>query len=122
MAYLDSRDLQERLEELEAMEEAYRESVGTSMPEAPLDDDETAELAELRELADEVTEWEYGATLIPTYAFEDYARELAEDIGAVDKEASWPNCHIDWEAAADSLSQDYTEVTYQGTDYYVRSY
>lgn len=118
---LDSRDLQKRLEELEGMDEAYRESLGTSMPEAPLDDDETSELEELQTLANDVEEWQYGAQLIPVDDFEAYAQSLAEDCGMLPDDASWPlNC-IDWEKAAEQLQQDYSEVEYQGSTYYVRS-
>lgn len=34
---------------------------------------------------------------------EEFAEQLAEDIGAVDRNATWPNNHIDWEAAARDL-------------------
>lgn len=60
-------------------------------------------------------------TLILESEFEDYARELADDIGAVDKNAGWPTRCIDWEQAAAELAQDYTTVTYQGNDYYNRA-
>ncbi len=39
----------------------------------------------------------------------DFAQNLAEDLGAVDKNASWPNNCIDWEKAASELMYDYTE-------------
>lgn len=117
---LDSRELQSRLTELEDMAEAYRESVGTSMPEAPLDDDEQRELEELTTLADEVSEWYHGATLIPEDEFEEYARQLADDIGATNSDHGWPLTHIDWEAASEALKQDYSEVTYNGRTYLVR--
>lgn len=34
---------------------------------------------------------------------EDYAEELAESIGAINSDASWPNSYIDWERAARDL-------------------
>jgi len=52
--------------------------------------------------------------------FQDYAQELAEDIGSINKDAAWPNNHIDWEAAADELLTDYTEVEIGGITYYYR--
>jgi hypothetical protein len=62
----------------------------------------------------------FDPTLIPEDDFEDYARELAEDIGAIDPDASWPlNC-IDWAEAARMLAQDYTNVSFDGTDYLIR--
>lgn len=54
--------------------------------------------------------------------FEEYAEQLADDIGAIDRNATWPICHIDWKAAAESLAQDYTEVTFGGHTYLWRSY
>lgn len=105
---LSSRDLQERLEELEDADE-------------PLDESESAELEELRTLAGEVTDWQYGETLIPVDDFTDYARELAFDLGYIRDGLSWPFSCIDWEEAADQLKQDYSEHTYQGTTYLVRN-
>jgi len=62
----------------------------------------------------------YESTLIPDESFEDYARELAEDIGAIDANASWPLMYIDWPAAADALRIDYSSVSYAGHDYLIR--
>lgn len=64
-------------------------------------------------------DWPYDS-FIPDADFEDYARELAEDVGAIDRSAGWPACHIDWEAAADSLKMDYTALEYRGRTYWAR--
>lgn len=40
---------------------------------------------------------------------EDFAYETAMSIGAIDKNASWPNSCIDWEHAAKELMYDYSE-------------
>jgi hypothetical protein len=54
--------------------------------------------------------------------FTEYAQELADDIGAIDKNATWPlNC-IDWEQASDELLNDYSEVTVNDITYYFRSF
>jgi hypothetical protein len=80
-----------------------------------------ADVAAIDELAESgIEDWPYGAQFIADYAFEDYAEELAEDIGAISRDASWPlNC-IDWAAAADALKVDYMRVNFLGTTYYVR--
>lgn len=52
--------------------------------------------------------------------FEEYAEQLAEDIGAISSDAGWPLSYIDWSAAADALRIDYTTVTYRGEDYLAR--
>jgi septal ring factor EnvC (AmiA/AmiB activator) len=81
------------------------------------------ELTELQRFADEAQgccpDWHYGEALISDDYFEEYAEQLAYDIGAVDPKAHWPTNHIDWEAAAESLQQDYTAVDLFGNTYWV---
>lgn len=62
----------------------------------------------------------FPVTLIRDSYFEDYAEELAEDIGAINREASWPNNCIDWERAARELQQDYSSVEFDGVTYWYR--
>ena len=50
--------------------------------------------------------------------FEEYAEELASD--CYDIPDTWPHRCIDWEKAARELAQDYSLVTFRGTDYYWR--
>ena len=68
----------------------------------------------------------YGDNIEPTIIaasdFEEYAQELAKDIGAISGDSQWPLYCIDWEFAARELSSDYTTVTFDGTDYYIRSW
>ena len=60
-------------------------------------------LLALREEA-ESSGWQYGIQFIDEDDFEDYARELAEDVGAIQDDMNWPcNC-IDWERAANCQS------------------
>lgn len=40
---------------------------------------------------------------------EEFAMSMADDIGAIDDKATWPNNCIDWEQAACELMQDYSE-------------
>jgi len=40
---------------------------------------------------------------------EDFAQDMAEQLGAIDKNASWPQTCIDWEHAASELMYDYSE-------------
>jgi hypothetical protein len=113
MNTLDTRDLQDRLEELEC---ALDDPDG-------LDEQEQAELEELTSLSEEISEWQDGATMIPEGDFKEYAMELATDTGAMTEEAfsQWSFTCIDWDDAANDLATDYTTVEYQGTSYYVRS-
>ena len=104
--------------ELQENEEALKDAE-TAMEEWT-DYEEYAALKEFVEEAENAEDWLHGATFIADDYFEDYAREFAEDIGAVKRNMEWPcNC-IDWEAAADQLKQDYTEYTLNGKTYWCR--
>ncbi len=107
---IDSRDVIARIEELEADEER--------------DEADNEELAALKALADEAAgyaaDWEHGETLIRDSYFKEYAMELADDIGAVPREYSWPASCIDWDQAARELQMDYTSVDFDGVTYWVR--
>ena len=110
---IDSRDVEARIAYLIEEEEA-----GTS------NDDERAErkaLEALREEASGCADWHHGEALVRDSYFEQYARELAEDIGAIPKDAPWPARCIDWEQAVRELQQDYTSANFDGVTYWVRS-
>lgn len=122
--YIDSRELIEARDEATALRDELTEDGREPTPE----DIETAkELTAIIEGVDEIEreaghgDWEYGATFIPESEFEDYARELASDIGAINEDAAWPACHIDWKAAAQSLQQDYMSVEIDGETYLCRA-
>lgn len=150
---IDSRDIIERIRELESdledrhnteVEEYEPPSVDelgdpaytpTKAPEADFEewlkvqaddeDDDARELVTLRALVEEIDNnagdsARDGVGLIRDSYFEDYARETAEDIGAIGRDAPWPACHIDWEAAAEALQQDYSTVDFDGVTYWVR--
>ena len=40
---------------------------------------------------------------------EEFAQQLADDIGALNDDALWPHNYIDWERAAHDLMFDYSE-------------
>ncbi len=75
-----------------------------------------ADTLDIREI---IERW-YPLTLINDNYFESYAKELAEDCGMVSSDTSWPNNHIDWEAAADALKEDYSQVDYDNETYWYR--
>jgi len=79
------------------------------------------ELDELEALAAEVgSEWSYGEAMIPYDDFTDYVRELAEDRGFIQQDTPhW--IVIDWEATAEAVMADYTQVDYNGETYLVRA-
>ena len=107
---IDSRDVIAKIAELEADDERN-------------EDDEQL-LSDLRDLASEgadyCEDWTFGEALIRDSYFTDYAQELADDIGAIDANASWPSSHIDWDAAARELRMDYSPLTFRGVTYWAR--
>ena len=109
-------------EKTEELEEAVSDAqTALDDAQAEFGANEQEELAELDNLESKIgREWKHGEQMIPESEFEDYARELAEEIGGMD-DAKWPFTCIDWEKAADELKQDYTSVSYQGEDCYVCS-
>lgn len=145
---LDTRDLQDRLDELQKLKEALEDartdvdellaidaSEKTETWESDLSEardtleqaetefssDEQDELTELEALSEEVSEWSSGNQLIPEDDFEDYCKELCEDIGDIPRD--FPSyIVIDWESTAQNLKADYSEIEYQGTTYLYRSY
>jgi len=138
MANLDTRELAEELEGLED-EMPHCPNCGgdhLSPPFGPRiwkclschfafdepdmkDSEEDAERATaIRELLEEVDPDGDGETLISEDDFEEHARELAEEIGAIPDEIHWPFTCIDWKQAASDLQTDYSTVTFDGTDYY----
>ena len=130
---LDSRDIQDRIdeltEELDTLEAAVEDAEDDD-ERGEAEDDLTSfqhvegeELNNLIELKDDVnsSEWKYGITFIKDTYFEEYAEQLASDIGAIDTSFGWPNNCIDWEKAAEELLYDYSSVTVDGYDYYYRS-
>lgn len=129
---IDSRDIIARIEELTDERDAWIENddgdegeqdrtAADWREEFP---DEANELRALAELAEEAEgyapDWRYGEALIRDSYFIEFAQELAEDIGAIDKAASWPNTCIDWEQAARELQMDYTQVDFDGVAYWIR--
>jgi hypothetical protein len=89
--------------------------------------DKAEELANLEKLLESIEghgnewrwEWKrYPESLIAEHYFEEYAQEMAHDVGAVSRDASW--IVIDWTATANGLKQDYREVDFDGSTYWHR--
>lgn len=138
---IDLRDVIARVEELREARESMREEFDADPANNGVDyanwvrhqdaitSEECDELAVLESLLSECKgaggdeQWEgdwYPGTLIRDSYFEDYAQELAEDIGAINPDASWPNNCIDWERAARELRMDYTSVEFDDVTYWTR--
>lgn len=116
---IDVRDIIARVEELETI----------PAPENGEPDNASEELITLMSYLDDLRgnggdeQWRgdwYPVTLIRDSYFKEYAQDLAEDIGAVEDGASWPNYCIDWDRAARELQFDYASVEIDGTTYWYR--
>lgn len=83
--------------------------------------EDLAILEEFAAIASEIPDWESGVTFINDAYFEQYAEELARDIGAIGTDSQWPVYFIDWEKAADALKMDYTEYILNGFTYWARA-
>jgi len=125
---IDSRDVIARIEELQEMRTAWDdwqtgENTEENTPD-PFGEEEAEELAALEKLAEQgescAPDWEHGETLIRDSYFQEYAEQLADDIGAIDKSAGWPLTCIDWEQAAQELQSDYTAIDFDGVTYWTR--
>ena len=126
---IDVRDIIERVKELR--DELDAQDIPENEFGGPNDtwSDERTELAELESLLSDLQgmggdeqfegEW-YPVTLIRDDYFTEYAQELAEDIGALNADAGWPNNCIDWDKAADMLQQDYSSVDVGDLTYWTR--
>lgn len=119
---IDSRDVIERIEWL-------RDQCPCSAALSYHEDDcaqteeerkELGKLLDLQEEAERSPDWVDGEALIRDSYFTEHAKEMADDHGLVDSKASWPNNHIDWEAAAEELQADYFPVDFDGVQYWIR--
>lgn len=113
MDVIDSRDIIERIEELE-----------NEIEERGVDTEGLEEINLLRQLAEEgeqySDDWQYGSTLIRESYFEDYMDEMIDDcysdvINTKDM-PYWMSITYDYVA----LKQDYTEVDFDGITYLIR--
>ena len=118
MDVIDTRDLQDRLEEIQT-ELVLNLEILTAEEAKELQ----AERAEILAVKEEVDGYagdtfQDGVQLIAMEDFPEYIQELLEDTGDVPK-LPW-YVEVDWAATADHLRVDYTEVEFEGTTYLFR--
>lgn len=138
---IDVRDIIARIEELREARDTLRDEFD-AMPENDgvdfdnwvrnqegFSSEEADELQTIEALMNDLEgmggdeKWEgawYPITLIRDSYFRDYAQELADDIGAINADMSWPNNCIDWDRAARELQMDYSSVEFDGVTYWTR--
>jgi len=125
---LDAKENADEIEELENNIEALHSDIESIKDHIRIVRDDLSSLQEELEPISEfakaaesyAADWLNGATLINESYFEKYAEELAYDIGAIDRDATWPGSCIDWEQAADELKIDYRSIEFEGTEFFVR--
>lgn len=145
---IDSRDIIERIEELEStLEAAHEQETEDGLTNLSFDEwleavikdqsaahahecwDDANELQILQALASEgedSPDWLHGETLINETYFTDYIEQLIDDCYEMPKQLNsgdWPYRHmtIDYGAAAEEAKVDYLEVTFDGTVYLIRA-
>ena len=139
--YLDTRDLQEQIdnleseieelnEDLEDLEKDLNSCVREHEQRTTQDEIESAkeslqdlrdELQPLLDLkAEDIPEWDDGATLISVSDWEGYVEDLVKDCGYISNDVPWWIV-IDWAATADNVAADYSTVDYAGDTYYYRN-
>ena len=122
---IDSRDVIERIEELENEIENLIEEA-TESEENYEDDEEYWELKEeldtLLDLQEQCNygDWKYGEALIHEDYFVEYVEDMLKDIGYLPNDVPW-FIEIDWDKTAENIKMDYTEVNFDGETYYIRS-
>ena len=139
--YLDTRDLQEQIDNLESEIEDLNEYLedldkdlsmcGSDFELLTVQDEIEKGKEQLQDLRDElqplldlkydgIPEWDDGATLIPESDWEEYVEDLVKDCGYISNDVPWWIV-IDWAATADNVAADYSTVDYDGDTYYYRN-
>ena len=120
---IDSRDVIERIEELEGEIEALVENDVLTMDQQDELEELRTELTTLEDLQSECEDycddWQHGCTLISDSYFVEYCKEMLEDCGDLPRNLP-PYIVIDWTATANNIKVDYTEVDFDGVTYLVR--
>lgn len=142
----DSRDFEERIEELEGEFASHEEEVENcedALNDADEDDDKAEleedlakakkaladwngenaeELRKLKDFREEVEgycDWNHGETFIAESYFVEYCEDLVKDIGDLPRDLP-SYLAIDWEKTAENLKVDYSEATLEGSTFFFR--
>jgi hypothetical protein len=132
--FIDLRDVIARFEELEnerqEIIDAIKDGTSTRFNLAQHDEsDEGMEFFALKQLLDDCEgnggdeQWRgdwYPIELIRCTYFKEYAQELAEGCGMIQRDLKWPYTCIDWDSAARELLMDYTTISFNGVNYHCR--
>lgn len=123
-AFFDSRDVIERIAELELLAETMNDEEETNEARAEAyaeyDGEEYNALISLQEEAEGyISDWQYGETFISEDYFTEYTVKMLSDIGYLPADLpTW--IVLDADATAKNVKVDYTEFEFRGTTYYAR--
>lgn len=128
---IDTRDIVELITEVEdkiTELESDIEDIGDDEEakleylESELDSYQT-DLEILENIKEEVgSEFEHGESLIRDDYFTDYQKEMLIDCGMLPKDIpSFIENNIDWDAVADDLKVDYSDIEIEGETYWYRN-
>ena len=112
---IDSRDIIDRIEELESEDELTN-----------LETEELNNLLVFQEECQYSPDWSYGETIIREDYFTDYIKELIDDCFPIPSELNsgewpWRHMYLDYEAAAEEAKQDYIEFSGPNYNYFIRA-
>ncbi len=115
---IDSRDVIERIEELEIIiNDADTEESANSEEVAEAREELRILLALQEEAEGYSSDWEYGSQLIRRSYFEEAMDEMVEECYALPKDMPfWMSIKLDY----DALEQDYTSVDFDGVEYLIQ--
>lgn len=115
----DSREVIERIEELESEYDNPAEATLQGEPDEEVRDEYSALKALQEEAEGYIPDWSYGETFIHADYFTEYAIEMLSDLGHLPADLpSW--IVLDEDATAEKILEDYTEFTFRGSTYYAR--
>lgn len=145
---IDSRDIIDRIEELEGtLQAAHEEALADASTNLDFEEwveavyadagpahcheyhgeaEEYRELKALEGQAESSPDWQYGESLINEDYFTDYIEELIKDCYEMPKDmnsGNWPWRHMvmDYESAAEEAKVDYMEVSFWGNTFLIRA-
>jgi hypothetical protein len=113
---IDSRQIIERIEELQDMRDDAGNGIGVWEND---DQDELDMLNRLSGSGSTVSGWDHGVTLVRESYFRDYAIEYISEVNeAALSAARNAGLVIDWDATARDLKTNFTSIEWDGITYY----
>ena len=102
-------------DEIEALEDQGDENLTADEIETLTED-----LNQLTAFRDDVRSYSAYSNLISEHYFEEFAKDMANDLDLISSDTTWPFTCIDWDQATRELQQDYTAIEFQGVTFYTQ--